>query len=302
MAARPPQTVGRAPVGAPLGACVRGTTLIFGAGWLGHQFTKRIPGAVLVEADIADESAVAEQIEAHEPTRVLNCAGRTGRPNVDALEDDPSGTLRSNVLGPAVLVSACVANDVHFTHLSSGCLYTGEKGGGGFTEEDAPNFDGSLYARSKAQAEVLLREFDCLQLRIRLPLTGKPHPRNLLTKLLGFESVVSVPNSVTILEDMWEPALALMAAEDTGVFNVVNPGVERHDELLTQFQQLVDPSHAFDVITEAELQARLIAGRSNCLLSTDKLAARGFTLPDFSDRVPTLLASYGAALSGASGA
>ncbi len=279
---------------------MHGTTLIFGAGWLGHQFTQRIPGAVLVEADIADESAVAAALESHTPARVLNCAGRTGRPNVDALEDDPSGTLRSNVLGPVMLASACVANGLHFTHLSSGCLYTGENGGHGFSEEDVPNFDGSLYARSKTQAEKLLREFDCLQLRIRLPLSGTPHPRNLLTKLLGFESVVSVPNSVTVLDDFWEPAVALMQAEDTGVFNVVNPGVERHDELLARFQELVDGTHAFNVISEEELRKKLIAGRSNCLLSTDKLTARGFTLPDFGDRVPALLQSYGAALSGSS--
>ena len=279
---------------------MRGTTLIFGAGWLGHQFTKHIPGAVLVEADIADESAVAAAVEAYEPVRVLNCAGRTGRPNVDALENDPSGTLRSNVLGPVMLASACVANGLHFTHMSSGCLYTGDNGGTGFTEEDAPNFDGSLYARSKAQAEAALREFDCLQLRIRLPLSGTPHPRNLLTKLLGFGSVVSVPNSVTVLEDMWVPALGLIEAEDGGVYNLVNPGIERHDALLRLFQEHVDKSHTFTIITEEELRARLAAGRSNCLLSTEKLTARGYTLPDFEDRVTELLRAYGAALSGAS--
>ncbi len=34
-------------------------TLVFGAGWIGTQITPRLQGAVLVPADIADETAVA---------------------------------------------------------------------------------------------------------------------------------------------------------------------------------------------------------------------------------------------------
>ena len=132
-------------------------TLVFGAGWIGTQITPRLPDAVLVRADIADEQAVNAALDEHTPARVVNCAGKTGHPNVDACEDAPEATYRSNVAGPILLAGACKARNMHFTHIGSGCIYTGSNGGAGFSEDDAPNFSASLYSphqgveRSRAQ-------------------------------------------------------------------------------------------------------------------------------------------------------
>lgn len=269
--------------------------LIFGRGWLGGLFARRWPDAILVGTDIADPGAVARALEEHAPTHVLNAAGRTGRPNVDALEDDPAGTLRSNLVGPVVLASACREREVHFTHLGSGCVYSDDGGTRRFREEDPPNFGGSLYARSKAMSEAALREFGALQLRIRLPISEIPSPRNLIDKLLRYPKIVSVPNSVTIVEDLYAPARALMETRASGVWNLVNPGVERHDELLSRYRETVDASHAFEVIDMATLATHLRAGRSNCLLDTSKLEAEGLGMPDFESRLPALMHAYGEA-------
>lgn len=269
-------------------------TLVFGAGWMGHAFAERLPGAVLTATDIADEEAVAGELERVAPNHVLNCAGRTGRPNVDALEADPEGTYRSNVTGPIALASACRKRGIHFTHLGSGCIYSGDNGGAGFGEEDPANFHGSVYARSKAIAESALRDLDALQLRIRLPISSRPAPRNLLTKLLGFETVVSVPNSITVLDDLWGPARALIERRETGVWNMVNDGVERHDELLALYKERVDPGHTFGVESLDTLVSRLAAGRSNCVLSTAKLHAAGLALPPLTQSLPDLVDAYGA--------
>lgn len=270
-----------------------GPTLIFGPGWMGTQFAQRIESAHLLQTDIADEAAVREVLDQHAPQRVVNCAGRTGRPNVDALEAEPARTYRSNVVGAIVLASACLERGIHFTHLGSGCIYAGDNGGAGFSEEDPSNFAGSLYARTKAQAEAALRDLDALQLRIRLPLSSTPGPRNLLTKLLAFEEVVHVANSVTVLDDFWHPALALIEAGRTGVWNLVNEGVEYHDDLLALYRDRLDPTHAFRVITAQALAARLKAGRSNCLLDTQKLRAAGLAMPTVADTLPRLVDAYG---------
>jgi dTDP-4-dehydrorhamnose reductase len=277
-----------------------GGTLVFGAGWLGTQFAERLPGAALSRVDIADATSVAAELDRHRPARVLNCAGKTGRPNVDALEREPASTRRSNVEGPLVLARTCRERDLHFAHLGSGCVYTGDNGGAGFAEDDPPNFAGSLYARTKAECEAALRAFDALQLRIRLPVSAVPSPRNLLTKLLGYREVVSVANSVTVLEDFWAPALALIGRGATGVWNLVNDGVERHDELLSLYRDRVDPAHAFEVISEDALAERLVAGRSNCILSTAKLHAAGLAMPPLEASLPALVDAYGAALRAAS--
>ncbi|MDA1194638.1 MAG: sugar nucleotide-binding protein [Planctomycetota bacterium] len=270
-----------------------GSTLIFGAGWIGTAWSRRL-GATLTRTDIASEEAVRAELARCAPARVINAAGATGNTSVDALEGDPARAYRSNVVGPLVLASACAEAGIPFVHLGSGCIYEGDAGGQGWTEEDAPNFGGSLYARTKALAEQALSDFDVLQLRIRLPLSATPGPRNLLTKLLSFDRVVSVPNSVTVLEDFWPVAEALIQRGERGIWNLVNDGVERHDELLRVWREHVDPDHSFDVISVADLESRLVARRSNCVLSTAKLAAAGLGLPPLDESLPRLVLEYAA--------
>jgi dTDP-4-dehydrorhamnose reductase len=216
---------------------------------------------------------------------------------VDACEDDPAGTLRSNVLGPVVLADACRRRGIHLTHLSSGCVYTGDNDGRGWSEEDAPTFHGSLYARSKIAAEAALRPYDALQLRLRMPISSRPHPRNLLTKLLRFPSVVSVPNSVTVLDDALPVMATLIERGATGVWNVVNEGEERHDEVLALYRALVDPSVSVVRVEPSVLRERLRVGRSDCLLSTAKLRAAGLALPPLERSLPGVCLRYGESLS-----
>ncbi len=268
-----------------------GTVLVFGAGWLGTWWAERL-GATLSHTDIADAEAVAGELDRVEPRYVINAAGATGSPNVDALEGHPERVYRSNVAGPIVLASACRARGIHMTHLGSGCIYTGDNGGAGFGEEDAPNFAGSLYARSKAVCEAALRDFEVLQLRVRLPMSSVPGPRNLITKLLAFERVVSIPNSVTVLDDFWTPAEALIERGATGVWNMVNDGAERHDELLAIWRDEIDAEHAFEVMSEAELESALVAKRSNCILSTAKLSDAGLAMPPIAETLPRILRTY----------
>jgi dTDP-4-dehydrorhamnose reductase len=252
--------------------------------------------AVVSRADIADPEAVRREIARVDPKRVVNAAGKTGRPNIDSCEADPAGTYRSNVVGPIVLASVCRERDLHLTHLSSGCIYQGDAGGRGWSEEDPPNFSGSLYSRTKTLAEAALVDLGALQLRLRLPLSSRPHPRNLLTKLLSFPSVVSIPNSVTVLEDFLPVARALIERRETGIWNLVNDGVERHDELLALWRDLVEPGRRIAVVRESDLAGRVRVPRSHCVLSTTKLHGAGLALPPLSESLPRLVRDYARAI------
>ncbi len=267
-------------------------TLVFGAGWVGTTLAGLLPDATLSTADIADAAAVAREMDRVRPGRVVNAAGKTGRPNVDSLEADPEGTRRSNVVGPVVLAEACRKRDLHLTHFGTGCIYVGDNGGRGFSEEDPPTFSGSLYARTKIEAEQALRPYGALQIRLRLPTSSLPHPRNLLTKLLGFRRVVSVPNSITVLDDAWSAIRALVERGATGVWNVVNEGAERHDELLALWRDLVDPSFQVRVMSLEDLKGLLVAPRSDCILSTEKIRKAGLGLPHLRESLPRVVRAY----------
>src|SRR6202042_400511 len=58
---------------------------------------------------------------------LINSAGYTGKPNVDACETDWAGTLQGNTLFPATVAHACATVGIPFGHVSSGCIYSGAK-------------------------------------------------------------------------------------------------------------------------------------------------------------------------------
>jgi dTDP-4-dehydrorhamnose reductase len=252
--------------------------LIFGNGWLGRRIGTEFKGFI-AKTDITEPREVEEALEALDPDVVINAAGKTGKPNVDSCEKDPGTTLAANVAGPIILAKKCLQRSIFMVHLGSGCVYSDcRPNGEGWTEEDPPNFDGSLYSRSKAFAEKALSEFPVLQLRLRMPFDSAPHPRNLITKLVGYKNVVSARNSLTRVEDLLRVMRGLIERRVTGIWNVVNPGSITHPEILDLYRELVEPQYTYKVMSMSELRAITTAGRSHCVLSSDKVTKAGFEL------------------------
>lgn len=102
------------------------------------------------------EEVIAE-LERIKPTHVMNCAGCTGRPNVDWCEDNKAATIRSNVIGTLNLADACEQRGIHISVFATGCIYTYDDahpiGGPGFKETDPANFSGSFYSATKSRVE-----------------------------------------------------------------------------------------------------------------------------------------------------
>lgn len=151
------------------------------------------------------------------PTHVLNCAGCTGRPNVDWCEDNKEATIRSNVIGTLNLADACFLKGIHITVFATGCIYAYDDehpiGGKGFTEEDPANFGGSFYSYTKSRVEeasaasysycsgvrtnflqIMKNYSNTLILRLRMPVSDDLHPRNFVTKITKYDHVVDIPN------------------------------------------------------------------------------------------------------------
>ena len=95
--------------------------------------------------------------------------------------------------------------------------------------------------------------------------------RNLITKLIKYEKVVNVPNSVTILDDMLPIAIDMTIKELKGIYNFTNPGVISHNEILSLYKQYVDPNFKWTNFTVEEQSKVIKAGRSNNYLDTTKL-------------------------------
>jgi UDP-glucose 4,6-dehydratase len=79
------------------------------------------------ELDYTRFDLLSKHLQEHRPKFVINAAGYTGRPNVDACESARAETLQGNTLFPLSLAQACLVAGIPYGHVSSGCIYTGAK-------------------------------------------------------------------------------------------------------------------------------------------------------------------------------
>jgi dTDP-4-dehydrorhamnose reductase len=256
--------------------------LVFGGtGFLGPRVVALLEQAgedyVLTKNRLQNRESVEKELDEVKPTRVLNIAGVTGRPNVDWCETNKEDTILVNVVGTISLVDACWRRGIHVTNFATGCIYSYDAehalgSGKGFTEEDKPNFGGSFYSHTKGMVEDLLMNYkNLLQLRVRMPLSDDLNPRNFITKISRYERVVNIPNSMTVLHDLLPVSIEMSKKELTGIYNFTNPGVVSHNQCLDLYIKYIDPNFKYTNFTEEE-QAKVIkAARSNNELDTTKL-------------------------------
>ena len=253
--------------------------LVFGSGgYVGRSFLENRPGWIGSRVEITDPVQVASAIDEHQPDVVLNCAGKTGRPNIDWCEKNAGATVASNVTGPLVILNQCLRRNVKMVQIGSGCIYQGDNGGIGFGEKDRPNYFGSLYSRTKILADQALLEFPVLILRMRMPFDGTTNPRNLIQRLTNYQRVLDVANSMTCLPEFIEAACMLIERGSVGVFHIANPGLMSPYQVMCRYREIVDPSHEFERMQAEDLAKCTVAGRSNCTLSVEKLRRFGIEL------------------------
>ena len=103
--------------------------LLGGSGYLGSAykayFVRRgIPFRNLSrsEVDYTNLATLTSALLAEKPEFLVNAAGYTGKPNVDACEIHKSECLAGNAVLPGTIAQACEAADVPWGHVSSGCI------------------------------------------------------------------------------------------------------------------------------------------------------------------------------------
>lgn len=263
--------------------------LIFGAnGWIGGMLIKLCKEKGITytaaKARLEERALMEQEMDEFKPTHVANCAGVTGRPNVDWCEDHRVETIRANVLGVLNLADTTHSRGIHLTNFATGCIFEYDEAhpmpslgvrfsGTGFTEADKANFAGSYYSKTKGMVEELLEAYPhVLNLRVRMPITEDlESKRNFIYKIAHYEKVVNIPNSMTVLPELLPMGLEMARRKLTGNMNFTNPGVVSHNECLDLYRKHVDPNFTYKNFSLEE-QAKVIkAGRSNNELDSTRL-------------------------------
>jgi dTDP-4-dehydrorhamnose reductase len=292
--------------------------LLGGTGYIGQAFKSELerrkrPFISLSrrEVDYTRFDSLLDFLKGKRPEFVVNAAGYTGKPNVDACESAKADTLAGNTLLPQTIGHACAALNLPWGHVSSGCIYSGAKikSGGqiraekdmtkpelrsvverspaevlGFTETDTPNFsfrDGpcSYYSGTKALGEEAIAGIGQSYIwRLRIPFDEFDSGRNYLSKVQRYTKAYDNVNSishradyVSACLDLWENRAAF------GIYNVTNPGFVTTRQVIEMIEKILKPGKHFEFWANDEEFYKVAAKtpRSNCVMDVTKLLAAG---------------------------
>lgn len=256
--------------------------LVFGAdGWIGCMVVKLLEtqGETVIKATCrADsEDEVDDLLITSRPDRVICLIGRTHGPGystIDYLEQRGKlvDNVRDNLLAPFVLAMVCLRHGLHLTYMGTGCIFDGypEKG---YTEDDEPDFFGSSYSVVKGFTDRMMHLFNhsVLNLRLRMPITSDLGPRNFITKIMTYERICSLDNSMSVLPELLPLLVDMSKKRVKGTVNFTNPGVVSHNEILQMVKDIYDPAFTWKNFSLEDQAKVLLSNRSNNRLDTTRL-------------------------------
>lgn len=283
--------------------------LLGGSGYVGSAFQallarKQVPFRNLRRADFdySNGAALTDLLRREKPAFLINAAGYTGKPNVDACELHKAECLFGNAVLPGTIANACAAAGVPWGHVSSGCIYNGARADGrGFTESDTPNFSFrsppcSFYSGTKALGEEILAGSPQVYVwRLRIPFNEVDGPRNYLTKLMRYDRLLEAANSISQLDEYVAACLATWEKRvPFGTYNVTNPGHVTTREVVDLIRAAGVSRKNFQFFTnESEFMTTTAkTPRSNCVMDSSKLASTGIVLTEVHEAIDRALRGW----------
>ena len=269
--------------------------LVFGGdGWIGSKVVSLLTSQnveVLKAISRADDHiGIIEEIEQNDGiTHCMSFIGRTHGTfegvkieTIDYLEKPGKlvENIRDNLFAPVILAHICKQKNIHFTYMGTGCIFDYDDDHlfgnetTGFVENEKPNFFGSSYSIVKGYTDQLmqiLNDGTTLNVRIRMPITDEFNKRNFITKITNYTKVCSIPNSMTVLDELLPVMIELSLQNKVGTVNLTNPGLITHNEILEMYKNIVYPSFTWSNFTIEEQNEILASKRSNNCLDTTKL-------------------------------
>ena len=233
------------------------------------------------------------------PEFLINSAGYTGKPNVDACEIHRTECLDGNAVLPGVIREACEQTDTPWGHVSSGCIFTGAKAdGSGFTESDAPNFsfrqdNCSFYSGCKALGEEVLDGAEnCFIWRLRIPFNNINSARNYISKMMRYDRLLMATNSLSQLDEFADACVASWKQRvPFGTYNLTNPGSVTTRDVVRLIQKHGLSNRDFQFFESDDQFMKLAAKtpRSNCVLDSTKAIAAGLPLSPIEDALESAM-------------
>lgn len=238
--------------------------------------------------DVTDASATLAAVAAAAPDAVINCTGFNA---VDAAETAPVDAFRLNAIAVRTLARAAEARGAALVHFSSDFVFDGQASAP-YVESDRPN-PRSVYAASKLAGEWLAAETArAYVLRVESLFgcgSAGPDKGTVATIVKGLAS----GTSPTVMDDRTvSPSYVVDIARATrrllearlpfGLYHAVSSSHCTWLELALEAARLLEVEPRMRVVRMSDVP--LPAARPQySVLSNDKLAAVGITMPSWQD-------------------
>lgn len=277
--------------------------LLLGAkGYIGSAFAEKLGDYVYIPHNqVSVQNLLNLQIK--EPFDcIINACGFTGSSygqNIDAAKSHKEEAIFGNVIIPSTLVDFCQIVGIPIVHVSSGCIYN-DLSGRVFTEEDEPNFDFnstvySFYSGTKSLAEKVVSTYKKSYIcRLRMPFDHEDNERNYLSKMMSYDTLLSLDNSLTNRQDFVRCCLELLEGKhEYGTYNIVNSG-HLNAEQICQIINKHLPYKNYKFFNDLmEFYCKTGSDfRSNCILSNDKLLNTGIKIDGISESIEKSLQKW----------
>lgn len=281
---------------------------------------------------IKSNKNIKKILENHKPDIVINCIGKTGRPNIDSCETRQAETAFANTALPIMLAKQCQRYSIHLIQIGSGCIFSGTSPHNKFLDKDGnflpkiqnyslgdPKYD-PWWAKSFQQAMIEKNVDSGWEEK------DFANPQSYYSRTKYACDLVLETMNTTILRirmpisDRNDPRNFINKVKNySKVIDIPNSMTIMSDlvkcvawaaketnlgvfhvtnpEPLSAAQvmreyQKYDVSHKFEIINEKELDNLTIAKRSNCILNTEKLNNAGFFMTPSEEALTTCMASY----------
>ncbi|MDB4054729.1 sugar nucleotide-binding protein [Akkermansiaceae bacterium] len=276
--------------------------LLGGSGYVGNAFQKYFEQSDIEflsvarsQCDYTDKDALNQLLKETNPDFLINTAGYTGKPNVDACELHKAECLDGNAVLPGTILEVCESHKITWGQVSSGCIYTGRREDGeGFTEDDTPNFsfrtdNCSFYSGTKALGEEVLDGAEnCYIWRLRIPFNHVDSPRNYLSKLINYDTLLEAENSISHIDEFVRCCSETYSKQvPFGTYNVTNTGYVTTHEVADLIKTHLLPNKEAKFFSDEDEFMKLAAKtpRSNCVMDNSKLRSTGIEIREVHEAV-----------------
>jgi dTDP-4-dehydrorhamnose 3,5-epimerase-like enzyme/dTDP-4-dehydrorhamnose reductase len=224
--------------------------LIFGSkGFLGSNIVELLQKEnkhfITTNLRLHQLEEIKHLLDIYKPKYIINCAGITGSPNIFWCDKHKEETIENNITYQLTLAEICKEKNIHLTIFGSGGIFKEDRI---YSEKEEGNFKENFYGECRINLESIIKNYEnVLYLRVNYPICSKKSTKNLLTKLISYNTIEANEFSITYVDNLFPILFKMIENNEVGICNFTNPGTINIIEIMNIYKKK-NKEHNFEIL------------------------------------------------------